>query len=250
MLYEIFQAARELPLLADIRQFFGESSLHTVADVPRIHWVPTEDSYEGPVVGDWLVPRTAAAPVSLLGAAGAVNGTVNYSLRTSAPASIAHANLGPSKPLQVVQEQEYFLVQLATDAHAAVTSTAAEVAAQVAAHPQAGALLSGIPGGTGQGLAGTSPRAKIRAIRTRWAGCELQLLARDWLPLELLVNRVHLALQLLAMGSLRRGTGEWAARENLTANCGYVQKVSFAVPIFDRLPAGTFQTVSVATPAS
>lgn len=248
-LVEVFDALRQDARLAGIQQFYGAPHKDALATVPKIVWAPSTDSYEGPDMGDPLVPIPQAAPVTILGQN--ANGGVEYAPQQGVEgATVTHYVAGPSFGLLVTVDAKAVNVRLATSAAGAITSTAAQVVAAVQAHGAAAALVMCQAMGDGSGVVRDSPRQKLRATATRVAGCELHIWADDHTQLESILNKLHGALWWNLRSSLRRGAGEHARDENnSTAAVGYIQDIAVEVPIYDELPAAQVHTTSTsATP--
>jgi len=248
-LVEVYDALRQDARLSAIQQFFGEPHKDAIATVPKIVWVPTTDSYEGPDVGDPLVPLPRLAPVTILGQN--ANGGVEYAPQQGVEgATVTHYVAGPSFGLLVTVDGKAVNVRLATSAAGAITSTAAQVVTAVQAHAGAAALLMCQATGDGTGVVRDSPKTKLRATATRVAGCDLHIWADDHTQLEAILNKLHGALWWNLRGSLRRGAGTHARDEdNSTAAIGYIQEIGVEVPIYDELPAAQVHTTSTsATP--
>lgn len=242
-LIEVYDRIRQDERLVGIKQFFGYPAKDQLATVPKIVWVPSQDTYEGAEREvELFVPR--AVPCTIGGRDS--NGGVEYAPAQGAEGvTIVHGFEGAGLGLLVLVEGPAVSVRLEVDAAGNVLSTAAQIVAAIQAHPAASALLLCQATGTGAGVARSSRRTKIRATKTRVAGCELHIWANDHAEMERLLNRLHGALWWNTRGSLRVGGGQHADREdNSTAAIGYIQDIAVEVPIYDELPAAEVQRFS------
>ncbi len=243
-LLEVFDRLRQDERLAGVGQFFGYPAKDQIATVPKIVWVPSQDSYEGAETGDLEMFLPRAVPCTLGGKD--ANGGVEYAPRPGVEgATIVHGFEGHDRGLLVLTDGKAVSVRLAVDVAGNVTSTAADIVTAIQAHAGANALIMCQATGTGLGIARSSRRTKIRSTRTRVAGCELHVWASDHYEMDALLNRLHGALWWNVRGSLRIGSGQYAEREdNSTATVGYIQDIQILQPIYDELPATEVQRVS------
>lgn len=252
--------------MAGVKQDFGHQYLDQPGTPPRIIWVPTEDVYEGPEVGDFLLPIPVPAPCTIPGRD--ANGGVQYAIRdgVKGTVTVSHVFAGPGKSELVVVDATDtgfdVQVQLATDAASNITSTGGSLSATVQGYGPSAALLLSQGTGDGTGQANQSPQGKCRSYGTRVAGVDLYLHAaapnpigpdpvgQHYAALHDLVNRLHVALRFNLAGSLRRGRGFTPEVENVSAGVGYVQSIQILMPIWERLPAAGVQrtTITETTP--